>query len=102
MSHVPARREHPVDNAKIAERGRINIEDCEPLGPPERNEIETVQAAHNANHVDVFAPGRVHALVVRPDLLKLSERSVLIAIISAIEYVFGMVVIHFPIEGSRR
>src|SRR4249919_1403312 len=55
---VRARREHAMDDAKIRDGGGIDVEDRDSLGPPERNQVETVEAADDADHVNVVTPVR--------------------------------------------
>ena len=100
MLDARARCEHAMDDAKICDGGGIDVEDRDSLGPPERNQVETVEAADDADHVNVVTPVRGHAFVVHFELGELAKRSVLRAVIRPVEHVFRMVVVHLPIEGS--
>src|SRR2546421_5925289 len=54
VRHVPAGYKHMSDNPKVSKRRRVDVENGNSLRLPERNEIKTVQPAHDTNHVDVF------------------------------------------------
>jgi hypothetical protein len=52
--------------------------------------------------MDVFAPPLVDAVVVSFDHGELGERAVLVAVVSAVINVLGVVVVYFSIKSSRR
>src|SRR5438067_3650190 len=100
MFGVPARRKNAADDAKIGDGCRVDVEDRDSFGLPERNKIQTVEAADNANHVYVLTPLRRHIFIVSLNERKLTERSVLRAVVRSVEDVLRMVVIHLTIECS--
>src|SRR6185503_153956 len=101
MLAVAAADEHTMNDLEVRDRRWVDVEDRDRFGLPERDEIQAVQTADDADHVNVLASLGRDGGVVAADVLKLCERAVLIAVVSAIEDVFRMVVIHLPIESSR-
>src|SRR6185503_16055600 len=101
MLAVAAADEHTMNDLEVRDRRWVDVEDRDRFGLPERDEIQAVQTADDADHVNVLASLGRDGGVVAADVLKLCERAVLIAVVSAVEDVFRMVVIHLPIESSR-
>src|SRR5436190_19676552 len=89
-----------MDNSKISYGRRIDVENSNSFRLPQRNQIETVETTHHANHVNVFLALWRHVFVMRLDLLEFGERSILITIIGAVENIFRMVIVHLTIECS--
>src|SRR5262249_34559956 len=102
MPNVGACRKHSMDDAKISNGRGVDVKDGDPLGPPQRDEVETIQAADNADHMNIIAPIGSDAFIVSTDLGKLTEGAILASIISPIEYVLGMIVVHLAVKRSRR
>src|SRR5262249_43342466 len=58
VAGVPACREDAADDPEIGDCGRVDIEDRQPPGAPERDQIEAVEVAAAADHVDAVAAVR--------------------------------------------
>ena len=91
-----------MNDAEIGHRRRVDVEERQPLGTPERDEVQAVQAPHHADHVDVFSPFGRHALVVGAKRRELAERAVLVPVVRAVEHVLGVVMVHLSVEGAGR
>src|SRR5688500_530250 len=98
MSHVATRSPDVTNDLEVSDRGRVDVEDCKTFRFPERNEIKAVETTDNADHVNPFMSVGGDTVVVRLDLCKLAERSILGAVVSAVKNVLRMIVIHLSIE----
>src|SRR6185369_5552299 len=99
MLDVPTRRKDAANDPKVADCRGVDVEDRNPPGPPEWNEVETVQTADDTNHMNILAPVRRHTFVVGTEFRKLTKRSVLTTIIGPVENHFRVVMIYRAIEG---
>src|SRR5688572_753519 len=99
MPDIATGRKHVPDDFEVSDCRRIDIEDRNPLRLPKRNQIQAVQAPDDADHVNILVPLWFNAFVVGPELRELLKRSVLTAVIGAVENHFRTVMIDLAIEG---
>src|SRR5215471_20400641 len=97
---VPTAGKNLSDEFEISDGCRIDIEDRNSFGFPQRNQIQTIKPTDHANHVDVVTPFGRDGLVMSDKVGKLSKRSVLASVIRPIKNHFRMIVINRPIKSS--
>ena len=91
-----------MNDAEIGDRCRIDVEERQPLGTPEWDEVQGIKAPYHADHVDVLSPRGRHPLVVGAKRCELAEGAILFPVVRAVEHVVGMVVVHLSVESTGR